>query len=357
MALTDLLGSALRGAALGLAMYVSSCGGPSPSMGCQRDTDCYAPRVCVQGYCEDRNGGGEGESEGNSPGPNGTSGGNTDNLLSNLTGKIVFISDRDTSNQNNYELYSINANGADLRRLTTNSSMDFAPKWSPDGRKIVFVSDRDVKNHREIYTMDADGTNARRLTETVYGTNNGPSWSPDGRKIAFESIGDDLKRLVYFDIYIMDPDGNNVQNITNTPNADEYGPVWSPDGQQLAFESNQNTGFMDIYIMDADGRNQRRLTYDGDNRRESRFPAWFPGSEIVFSSTRDTTDHNLYIMNAEGNNVHRVTSSGNPNYSCWSPDRTKIAYSLGGDGQINIMTADGEEVVELTEGAQPSWTP
>ncbi len=53
MALTDLLGSALRGTALGLAMYVSSCGGPSPSMGCQRDTDCYAPRVCVEGECQD----------------------------------------------------------------------------------------------------------------------------------------------------------------------------------------------------------------------------------------------------------------------------------------------------------------
>ena len=66
MALTDLLGSALRGAALGLAMYVSSCGGSSPSMGCQRDTDCYAPRVCMEGYCEDRNGGGEENNNGNS---------------------------------------------------------------------------------------------------------------------------------------------------------------------------------------------------------------------------------------------------------------------------------------------------
>ena len=345
MSLTDLLQKTLRSTALGLALYLSGCGGSSSS-GCQTDYDCREPRVCRQGECVDSNEGeGEAEAEGASIGNSNNSGNDSYNSLQNLTGKIVFMSVRDTNNESNYEIYSIDADGNNVRRLTNNTSQDLAPQWSPNGSKIAFVSDW------EIYTMDADGTNTRRLTQTGdFSPNANPSWSPDGRRIAFESS----RNSEPFDIYIMDADGSNLQNLTNNPSADDYSPAWSSDGRKMVFASNRNNGCLDIYVMNADGSGQHRLTYDCDNGRESRHPAWFPGLQILFSSTRGT-GLGLYMMNPDGSGAQSIAPSGSPQYSCWSPDRDQIAYSLGNNNQINITTPNGAETIELTQGAQPSW--
>ena len=91
--------------------------------------------------------------------------------------------------------------------------------WSPDGRKIVFVSDRD--GNLEIYVMNADGSGQRNLTRHP-GYDSDPEWSPDGRKIAFAT-----KREGNFEIYVMNADGSGQHNLTRNPAPDRF-PVWSP---------------------------------------------------------------------------------------------------------------------------------
>ena len=135
---------------------------------------------------------------------------------------IAFVSERD----GNMEIYVMDADGGNQQRLTNNPDNDWNPSWSPDGKRIVFRSNRDGHVHvihgiptSEIYVMDADGGNQQRLTENrVYDYS--PSWSPDGKRIAFTSERDGNS-----EIYVMDADGGNQRNLTNNRHSD-FGPAW-----------------------------------------------------------------------------------------------------------------------------------
>jgi len=161
------------------------------------------------------------------------------------------------------EIFTVDIDGKNLRRLTNHKAIDLSPAWSPDGSRLAFVSDR--TGSPQVYVMNADGTGQRRLTfEGSYNTS--PDWSPDGRWIAYETrVGGQ------FDIWLIDPDGRtNVPVVTN-PRSDEA-PSWAPDSRKIAFHS-QRRGKSDVYAVDLDGENLRRLTEAaGDNTH----PCWGP---------------------------------------------------------------------------------
>ena len=131
-------------------------------------------------------------------------------------GKIVFVSSRDGTSS--FEIYVMDVDGSNQRRLTDNSAWDLAPTWSPDGSRIAFESNRDGND--EIYVMDADGSNQRRLTDNP-AWDSFASWSPDGSRIAFSS-----KRDGNIEIYVMDADGSNQRRLTDNP-AWDWLPSWS----------------------------------------------------------------------------------------------------------------------------------
>ncbi|MGZ6671944.1 MAG: hypothetical protein ACXVFM_06295 [Solirubrobacteraceae bacterium] len=149
------------------------------------------------------------------------------------------------------------------------------PSYSPDGTQIAFRGDLDLAEptgDEEIFVMNADGTNVRRLTSNA-DFDSAPSWSPDGKQILFERApagtftpGTEAQEK---DIYVMRADGTHVRRLTDSPGLDE-GPEFSPDGTKIAFSSARD-GQQEIYVMDADGANPRRLT-DNPSRDES--PDW-----------------------------------------------------------------------------------
>ena len=239
-----------------------------------------------------------------------------------------------------------------IRNLTDHSASDFAPSWSPDGRRIAFYSNRD--GNGEIYVMGSNGSNLRRLINEPDYDHVYPSWSPDGRHIAFMSERDDDD-----EIYVIGSDGSNLRRLTNDRAWDGL-PSWSPDGRHIAFTSSRDFSH-EIYVMGSDGSNLRRLT---NHSAADGYPSWSPdGRHIAFVSKRDGNEE-IYVMGSDGSNPRRLTDhSAADGYPSWSPDGRHIAFASERDGneEIYVMGSDGSNPRRLTDHSAsdfaPSWSP
>ena len=136
------------------------------------------------------------------------------------------------------------------------------PAWSPDSKKLAFVSNRTGNN--EIFIIGADGLLPKQITDNT-ADDISPAWSPDGKKLAFVT-----KRDQNNEIYIYDLDTEQVTNVTNNLGNDET-PAWSGDGSTIAFVSDRADNHWDIYTINPDGSNIKRLT--NDDLQEWK-PAW-----------------------------------------------------------------------------------
>ena len=284
----------------------------------------------------------------------------SDSTAQGFESQIVFSSNRD----GDWDIYSMDANGDNLLQLTDHPASDEDPACSPDGRRIVFRSERDLTP--DLYVMDSDGGNVIRLTQDNFGEGR-PSWTPDGKKIAFSSF-----RFVVGngEIYVTGPDGNNPINLTNHKWQDVR-PSWSPDGSKMAFESYRDGGFNTphhIFVMNANGTERRNLTCDTHLQRNGS-PSWSPdGRKIAFNSFRHfvpaPSRNDIFLITADGKELEQLTdgprSSRSPVYS---PDGTKVAFVSNRDGDHNIyvMDIDGKNAVKLTrtppgvDNSSPSW--
>ncbi|MFH1105489.1 MAG: septum formation family protein [Actinomycetota bacterium] len=174
--------------------------------------------------------------------------------------KLAFISDRDAEE---FEIYSIDFDGdGTVTRITDFADRDSSPSWSPDGTELAFR--RRVDGNSDVYVMNADGSNVRRLT-TDPGFDGDPAWSPDGSEILFSS-----DRSGNFDIWVMNADGSGQVPLTDHPADDEY-PAWSRDGELIAFQSTRQGG-TSVWIMRWDGSEQSNLTW----RAPTGYPAFAP---------------------------------------------------------------------------------
>jgi len=180
--------------------------------------------------------------------------------------RILFVSTRN----NNPQLYVMKADGSLQLRVTRDRYDDLSPAWSPDGKKILFHSSRN--GNPDIYTLDAaclsnlDTCNAAQISLTTdKGNDYNAVWSPDGSKIVFVSERDGNP-----EIYIMKSDGSGQARLTQSPYADSS-PRFSPDGSLIIFSSKRKTidnpsGLSQIFVMELTGNNVRQVTkIDGAN--------------------------------------------------------------------------------------------
>jgi TolB protein len=192
-------------------------------------------------------------------------------------------------------------------RITQLKGFDCYPSFSPDGQQIVYMSERD--GNRDLYIMDLEGNDIRRLTaEPTYDYE--PAWSPDGEQIVFVS-----RRTGDSEIYIMDADGTNLELLNEAPKLD-WRPAWSPDGEWIAFESWRN-GNADIYMMRRDGSDLQQLT---TSQAEDGHPHFSPDGRYIVFHSRRTGDYQLFILEVANpeNQWHLETESVRALLPVWS---------------------------------------
>ena len=285
------------------------------------------------------------------------------------SGRIAYVSDK----ERNKDIFIMNADGGEGVNVTRNPASDEEPALSPDGRQLLFVSNREKVP--QIYLMaigiigdgnfrvredpEKAGAPAVRLTDFPLGAHS-PAWSPDGKTIAFSA-----NERGYSQIFTMKKDGSEKRNLTGSI-SHETCPRFSPDGNRLIFVSSRN-GDLEIYAMDTDGGEQRRLTQSRGWDVEPRYSP--DGKYIAFISTRSGTPQ-VYVMNADGEGQKQVTEFdcrlGDPAWSLDSKDILVWADKDAPNSELYVIKLEQAEegaispaIERLTQtscnNTEPSW--
>lgn len=211
-----------------------------------------------------------------------------------------------------YDIFTANADGSNRQRLTETPGYDAEATISPNGKKIVFTSERD--GDLDLYSMDTDGKNVKRLTNEL-GYDGGAFYSPDSKQIVYRgshpTTKADIKRYkdllaqhlivpTTFELWVMNADGSNKRQVTNL-NAASFAPFYTPDGKRIIFCTNyfatdpKKRNF-DLAVINVDGTHLERITY---NESFDGFPMFSPdGKKLVFASNRNDAkpgDTNVFI--------------------------------------------------------------
>ncbi len=205
-------------------------------------------------------------------------------------------------------LYNIETGQKEIVGVFPN--MSFAPRFSPDGQRIIMSLQSDDGRDSNIVEMDLRSRQFRQLTNTT-AINTAPSYSPDGTQVVFESDRGGTQQ-----IYVMNSDGSG-QNRISFGKGRYSTPVWSPDGKYIAF-TRQGGGKFSIGVMEADGSNERLLTEGYHNEG----PTWAPNSRVIMffrESGGEAGGPQLYSVDISGYNELPVPTPGFASDPAWSP--------------------------------------
>lgn len=274
--------------------------------------------------------------------------------------KIAFV-DNSTGNR---EICVADYDGYNARQVTSEKSIALFPRWSPDGKYLVYSSykaqatflkkDMGKQAGPLLYLKDM-GSGKSNLLSSQPGLNTGAAWAPNGREIALT-----LSHQGNPDIYAIDLQGKILKHLVQGFGID-VSPAFSPDGSKIAFVSNRS-GSPQIYVVDLATGREDRLTFEG---RYNTSPAWSSRNRIAFVS-QSGGRFDICTIDPDGKGLKRLTdNTSNSEEPCWSPDGRYIMFASdrgGGGYHLYIMNANGQNqkrVITATKGNQtaPSWGP
>lgn len=264
--------------------------------------------------------------------------------------RIAYIAETGPKDNRTKRLAIMDSDGANHRFITTGQSTALTPRYSPDYRKLVYLSY--VDGNPRIYVYDI-GTGKQTLITQSSNPTFAPRWSPDGRWILYSmAVGGNT------DIYRVSAQGGESRRLTDAPGID-IGGSYSPDGSQIVFESDRS-GTQQIYIMSADGSNQRRLSFFGGR---SATPEWSPrGDQIAF--THIGGGFNVAVMSPNGRNMRKLTNGWQDEAPTWAPNgriiqffRTERNSGATSLWQVDLTGENERRLPTPVDASDPAWGP
>lgn len=241
-------------------------------------------------------------------------------------------------------------------QLTADVKADSAfPVWSPDGTQIAFQSRREGGNF-QVFVMDTDGNNKRRLSDGK-GYAGQAAWSPDGKSIVYVA-GDKPDTGAPKELYVVSTSGGAAKKITSL-GKDMKRPQWSPDGKHIVYLLSQGDRNSSIYSMNPDGSSPQVLVDQGFNSSPMFSPK---GDKLAYYAVMSTSGSDIFIISATGGATSNLTHLSSDDYEpAWSPDGQRLAWASKRDAnyKIAVGNVDGSNQKVITQGDgsdyQPSW--
>lgn len=266
--------------------------------------------------------------------------------------RVAYIAESGPKGNRIKRLAIMDSDGGNHRFITNGQALAISPRFSPDYRKIVYVSY--LNNRVRVFIYDVESGSQKLVTESGNATF-APRWSPDGRQILYSmAVGGNT------DIYRISADGGTPVRLTTAPGID-VGGSFSPDGRKIVFESDRS-GSQQIYTMNIDGSDQRRISFGGGRYAT---PEWSPRGDLIAFTRMGGGNFRIGVMTPAGGGERLLTNSWQDEAPTWSPNGRVIQFfrtTAGREGRSSLWQVDltGVNLRRLPtpqDGSDPSWGP
>lgn len=266
--------------------------------------------------------------------------------------RVAYIAESGPKGNRIKRLAIMDSDGGNHRFITNGQALALSPRFSPDYKKIVYVSY--LQDRVRVFIYDVDGGTQKLVTESRNATF-APRWSPDGTQILFS-----MAVAGNTDIYRVSAAGGTPVRLTNNPGID-VGGSFSPDGKKIVFESDRSGG-QQIYTMNIDGSNQQRVSFGGGRYAT---PEWSPRGDLIAFTKMGGGEFRVGVMTPSGGGERLLTNDWQDEAPTWSPNGRVLQFfrtSRGREGKSSLWQVDltGVNMRRLPtpgDGSDPSWGP